>query len=189
MVIDREEPQVARHVDIRRVLHIMLDEATTALGECLSGLSDEQLWARPLSGRHAIGTMLMHCIENLDEYGVLCQTGRRAVGVEGFDMWTKGPKEMDAELRGKSLPGVPEIERMLATVRDAALAATDEASEYELHEPLPGNEWMKRFDRTRADAIVRTAMHANAHTRQIWALRGKLDAVDPDHHWPRQLWA
>jgi hypothetical protein len=62
------------------------------------------------------------------------------------------------------------------------------SGEQDLLSPRPGVEWFTRFNRTAADAYMRTIMHTMAHVRQIWYLRGVMGISDKNG-FPHQHWA
>ncbi|MFP4105416.1 MAG: DinB family protein [Phycisphaerae bacterium] len=190
MGIKGRELQTAKATDLKQTIRIGLDECTAALEECLQNLKPEHLWqARPIDGRHNIGSMAMHCLENLSEYGLRVQGAEGVVeSADWYDVWKHGPKELLLRQRERNLPEGGELMESVRQTRRRALDHLESLSEDDLRKPAD-TEWFRDYpDRTRADAYIRTTMHTQAHVRQIWLLRGKLDMTDR-HGWPDQHWA
>ena len=187
MVLGKEEPKTARNTDFKKAIAIGLDECMTALEESFYDLPDPHVWAYPLEGRHNITTIVMHALGNLDEYGLRCQGGKGVVEhEERFDMWAHSPQELRP--MQADLPGVAEMAEKLHGLREAVFAVLDTTCEDDLLKARPGVQWFAERGRTRADAYMRTIMHANCHIRQIWMLRGVMGLTDTDG-WPVQHWA
>jgi len=191
MVIGKHQPTQAVNRCWKDAIGITLDEATTALAESFCDLTDEQVWSRPLADRHSIGTMVMHCLENLNGFACWVQTG---TGVEGiteedwFNMWSHTPQELDARQGDMDLPSVAQMTEWARQVREAAAAGLGSATEEDLRGPRADSHWCQATGRTAGDAYFRTIGHVMAHTRQIWCLRGAMGAFGPDA-WPQQHYA
>ena len=187
MVLGKEEPKAAKNTDLKKAIAIGLDEAMTALEEAFYDLTDEQVACCPLPDRHNITTLVMHVLENLDEYGLRCQSGESVVGhEERFDVWSHSPQELR---QGQGdLPTVSEMAAKLHALREAIFGALDAATEDDLRKPRDVTDWYAQWGRVSADAYMRTIMHANCHVRQIWMLRGVMGLSDADG-WPLQHWA
>ena len=191
MAIGKDKPEQAVNRCWKDAVRIVLDEATTALAEAFCGLPDEQVWRRPLPDRHSIGTMVMHCLENLNGFACWVQTG---TGVEGiseedwFDMWSHTPQELDARQHDMALPGAPHMAEWVRRVREAAVAGLDLATEEDLRGSRADSHWCRATGRTAGDAYMRTICHIMAHTRQIWCLRGAMGLADAQN-WPQQHYA
>jgi len=189
MAIGKHAPKTAANDCWKDAIRIMLDEATTALEEAFGGLSDEQLRAHPLPGRHTILTMVMHAIQTADDHWVGFQTGRRLLGdSEMFDMWSHGPAELDALQAPEDLPSAGEIVEKLRAVRDAAFAGLDEASEDDLRSDRAAKGVKASRGWTAGHFYFRSICHVLAHTRQIWLLRGAMGLTD-QQGWPEQHYA
>ena len=187
MAPGKEEPRHAEDTDLKHAIAIGLDEAMTALEEAFYDLTDEQVASFPLPDRHNITTMVMHCLKNLDEYGLHCQTGESVIAYEErFDMWSHPPQELHP--LQKDLPTVREMVARLHALRDAIVEALDAATEEDLRRPRDVTDWYAQWGRVSADAYMRTIMHTMAHVRQIWMLRGVMGLTDRDG-WPVQHWA
>ena len=186
MVIGRLEPGMAKQTDLKKAIAIGLDEALTALEESVFGLTDEQARAFPLPGRNNIVGIVMHLQQNLDCYACRFQAGAWTLEHdERFDLW--GRPE-GAPPPSEDLPTVAEMLGRLHAIRSAAEAALGPATEAELlGSRCCEHHWLEQ-GRTAADAYLRTIMHAMAHVRQIWLLRGALGLTDRDG-WPEQHWA
>lgn len=171
--------------DLPRSVAIGLDETFSAIEECLAGLTDQQLRAEPVEGKHCIASLLLHTLENLDRYACRYQTGRSAAGFDQrLTRWFyTGPDD-----RPGRLPDGAALREILRAVAGAAQAGIDGAEAGDL---LGGRrcdaDWTDQ-GRNALDAYMRTIWHAMSHIRQVWALRALLGAVDPGH-WPRQHWA
>jgi len=181
------EPKLARNTTLKGAIAIGLDECIAALDESLQNLGDEQAWSYPLPHRHNITTLAMHCQHNLDEHACFFQGGGWALTHQDrFSVWARSIQEVRAQMDG-NLPTVAEMRRRLSTLRTTAMGVLGASSEQDLLGPRPGVEWFTRFNRTAADAYMRTIMHTMAHVRQIWYLRGVMGISDragfPHQHW------
>ena len=183
MAIGRHECRKASRTDLRAAIAIGLDECMTALEESFYDLTDEQVWAFPVPERNNIAWIVMHCLDNLDEYAVGALSGKRILTPEWrWDLWESGPEERPQP--GDEFPAVGEMLELLRQIREAAEAAIAGADVAYLTRDFsdnPGKPW-------RSDFAMRTICHTEAHVRQIWLLRGALGLVD-GQSWPRQHWA
>ena len=188
MVIGRHEPREAKDTDLKKAIFIGLDEATTALEESFHDLTDGQFWSFQIEGRHNIVTLVEHCLDCLDLYCCEVQTGQKAIDHETrFDIWHFSP----GQLRDKmvNLPSVASVRKRLASLKAAALAGLETATEAELTGPRNRQSWFwEKFHKTSADAYFRAIEHTNAHLRQIWLMRGLMGLMDRNG-WPEQHWA
>ena len=179
MVIGRHECKIAGNTHLKEAIAIGLDEAMTAFEECFYDLSDEQAWKFPISARNNIAWIVMHCLDNLDEYAVGAQTGQRLLPDEPrWDLW-----QCSADQRpkpGDSFPHVREMLDLLERIRQAATPAIEKTEEATLLEQLG--------PKLKSGWYMRTICHTNAHVRQIWLLRGALGLTD-GKSWPQQHWA
>jgi hypothetical protein len=182
------EPKLARGTTLSAAIRIGLDEATTALEESLLSLTEEHVWGRyALPGRHKIGTIVMHSLANLNDYGIRLQGGHAVVDAEEcHDMWTHTPHEL-APLQ-RETPTVAEMVALVQRTCEALFDVLAATTEEQLLLPRSDAPWFERFGRTAADAYMRTIMHTMAHVRQVWFLRGALGLTDRDG-WPEQHWA
>ena len=186
-MIGREQPKTARNTDLKGAIAIGLDECTTALEEALTGLTDEQAWAYPLPDRHNIVTIAMHCLENLNNHGLYLQTGESLLDPDArFDMWSHPPEELRP--LQQDLPSVSAMIDTLRELREAIVRGLEAATEDDLRGPRTDSPWYRDWNRTSADAYLRTIMHTMAHLRQVWMLRGALGLTASDG-WPLQHWA
>ncbi len=186
-MIGQEKPDTARNTDLKGAIRIGLDECTMALEEALTGLTDEQAWGFPLQSRHNITTIVMHCLGNLNNHGLYLQTGESLLEhEERFDMWSHSPEQLRP--MQTDLPSVPEMIDKLRDLREAILAGVEAAAEGDLLGPRTDSQWYRDWNRTSADAYMRTIMHTMAHVRQIWMLRGVMGLTD-EQGWPLQHWA
>jgi len=186
-MIGQEKPNAARNTDLKGAIRIGLDECTTALEEALTGLTDEQAWGFPLPGRHNITTVVMHCLENLSNHGLYLQTGESLLErEERFDMWSHSPEQLRP--MQYDLPSVSDMIEKLRELREATIIGLEAAGEEDLLGPRTDSQWYADWERTSADAYMRTIMHTMAHVRQIWMLRGVMGLTD-EEGWPLQHWA
>ena len=183
VAIGKHECGNASETDLKGALEIGLDEALISLEESFYDLTDEQAASFPIEGRNNIAWIVMHCLDNLDEYGVSISTRKRVYPHEWrWDLWECAPEERPKP--GDPFPGVHEMLERLRGIRGAAASAIAAASESFLVEKV-GRHPRKPL---RSDFYMRTIFHTMAHVRQIWLLRGALGLVD-GQSWPRQHWA
>jgi hypothetical protein len=169
-------------------IQIALDEMFKALETSIEGLSDAQLWSHPIQGRHSIGGILLHVLENIDRHACYVQVGNWALNPEQHRRANFGkPPEDEAAL--PDVPGVQDLIEQVQTLRTAVLQTLEAATDRDLYSPRYGEQtyWWKQHHRLSIDAYHRVVWHANAHIRQIWCLRGAMGAVDREH-FPRQFW-
>ena len=182
MTIGRHDCKLATGTDLKLIIAIGLDEVLTALEESCYDLTDEQVRAFPVEGENNIAWIVMHTLDNLDEYAVGRATGQRAYPAEWrWNLWPGGPE--DHPQPTDQFPTTRELLTRLAAIRQAATAALANADEAWLRRSV---DWHPQ-KQVVADFYVRTIWHANSHVRQIWLLRGLLGTADP-HSWPQQHW-
>ena len=187
-MIGKLDPHQAKGTcTLKDAIRMGLDEAFTALEESFHGLTDEQAARLPVPGRHNITTLIMHALENLDVYTCQFQTGSLALDHEQrFNIWRIAEGEIPAPCQ--DLPTCTEMLRRLKTIREAGLAALEEAAEEDLAGPRCAPPWWHDDGKNSADAYMRTLWHTMAHVRQIWLLRGIL-GWEKAGTWPEQHWA
>lgn len=168
-------------------VRIALDEVLTALEECLAGLTDEQVWAFPLPGRHCIASIVMHCQENLDVYACLCQTGVACLEHDPrFDLWRWPEDQVPGPM--PDMPGAAMLVERAKAIRAAAMPGIEAATSGELAGRRHCPDWWVARGKNAADAYLRTIHHTQAHVRQIWLMRGAMGLTDTDG-WAEQHWA
>ena len=183
-MIGKHESKQARNTNLKGAIAIGLDEALTALEESLTGLTDDQVRAFPILGRNNIAWIAMHCLQNLDIYANVFQTGHRTFEHgRRWDLWNAKPEERPK--LGDPFPSQEELTAMLRKIGAGAKAGLASASENDLMGRRLAENWWPGMA---ADAYMRTIMHTMAHVRQIWLLRGALGLVD-GKSWPQQHWA
>ena len=180
-MMGKHECRQAHHTDLKGAIYIGLDEALTALEESVYDLNDEHIWAFPLPGENNIAWILMHSLQNLDEYADLAQGGEAVFAHEGrWDLWQCADDERPVP--GDAFPTQRECVDILAGVRAAAMERISAATRKDLRREFP--DWQNR---TRADAYMRTIFHTMSHIRQIWLLRGVMGLTGgkllPQQHW------
>lgn len=188
MAIGAHKPKPGDNAGWTDALEIVLDETTTALAECIHGLSDEQLRATPIEGRHSILTMVMHTLGTIDDFCVGFQVGTRLLAEQPWcDMWSHGPAEIQALQASADLPTVEQVAAMIARVTAAAKEALASASEDDLRTDRAAVGALAERGWSAARMYMRAFGHAAAHVRQVWALRGAMGcAGSDDDHWPQQ---
>lgn len=184
MTIGRHECRQARNCNFQEALGALLDEALTALEESFHDLTDPQLAAFPLPGRNNVAWIVMHALQNLNEYANVAQGGEpisTVLAQPRWDLWQCQPEERPGP--GDTFPSKARMLNWLRALRpraEEALARIDEA--YLTSKP-PGR-WPGNY----ADMYLRTICHTTAHVRQIWVLRGAQGLVSAKT-WPQQHWA
>jgi hypothetical protein len=183
-MIGRHECKQARNTGLKEALAIGLDEALTALEEAIHDLNDEQIRAFPVPKRNSIAWIVMHSLQNLDQYANVFQSGKRAsMHQQRWSLWECKPEERPKP--GDTFPSRKELLETLDAVRKAAEQGLAAASDSDLRSARCAEDW---WQRTSADAYMRTICHTMAHVRQIWLLRGALGLTD-GKSWPLQHWA
>jgi hypothetical protein len=129
-------------------------------------------------GRNNIAWIVMHCLENLDEYA---SGGRVYEYAWCWDLWQCKPEERPQP--GDPFPRQAEMLARLHAIREAVVATLARLDEAALTEKVSDHPQKS----SRADFYMRTIYHTMAHTRQIWLLRGALGLADGN--WPHQHWA
>ena len=184
MAIGKHEPAQAAKTTLKGALEMLLEEALTALEESFHDLSDAQVQAKPLAGRHNIATLVGHLLMSMDMYAAHLAAGRMAMDHEPrFDIW-KFSEEQLRDQQG-NLPTKEELLGRLRVLRDAALAYVRSAGEADLLSPRNLPDWYAQLGRTQIDSILRLIGHVQAHVRQIWLYRGVMGLKDADG-WPQQ---
>jgi len=173
--------------NMKDIIYVGLDEMFKALEESFADLSDDQIWANELPNRHNIGTLVLHVQENIDRHACKFQIGRFALVHE--DRFAIFEKPLVDERRTVDLPSVEEILGRHYQLRDTVVPGLADVGDKELLEPRAGkNEyWWQQHRRNSIQGYMRVIWHANAHLRQIWAIRGAMGAYGPNG-WPHQYW-
>ena len=181
--------QASKPRTLSESIHIALDEMLKALETSIAGLSNAQLWSHPIEGRHNIGEIVLHVLENIDRHACYFQVGTWALDHEQHERndFHARPVEDGADLG--DVPGVEELSAQVRTLKAAVFRTLEGITDRELYSPRYGEQtyWWQQRGRLSIDAYHRVIWHANAHTRQIWCLRGAMGAVESDH-FPRQFW-
>jgi hypothetical protein len=180
------QTQASKPGTLAESIHIALDEMFKALETSVAGLSDAQLWSRPIEGRNRICDIVLHVLENIDRHACYFQVGTWALNREQHERFASGawPPE-----DGVELPGVQDLMSGMRTLQAAVFQTLEGITDRELYSPRfgEGTYWWKQHGRLSIDAYHRVVWHANAHIRQIWCLRGAMGAVDREH-FPGQFW-
>ncbi len=134
MAIGRHEPRVASDTTFKQAFAIGLDEALTAVEESIHGLTDEQVATFPVPGENNIAWIVMHTLDNLDDYAVGVATGQRLHPPEWrWDLWQGRPDE-----RPKPGDILPTTQAMLARLREIRVPTLVIIGEAELREGCCG---------------------------------------------------
>jgi hypothetical protein len=166
-------------IDLKGAIRVGLIDVFTALEEAFHDLSDEQIWAFPVPGQNNMAWIIMHCLQNLDDYANDAAGGARALESEDrWDLWLAAPDKYPKP--GDDFPTQVEMVDMLIRVREAAMATLDALDEAALMARLMRHPIKKIL----ADFYMRTIYHTIAHTRDLWLLRGALGLADGP--WPQQ---
>jgi len=184
MAIGKHDPVRTASTTLKGALELLLDEALTALAESFHDLSDEQLWAKPLAGRHNIATLVGHLLMSMDLYGAHPAAGRMMMQhEERFDIW----RFSEADLRDKqdSLPTTADMLGRFRTLREAVVGYVRRATENDLLSQDRVPDWWRDGGHTQLDALMRLIGHIQAHVRQIWLYRGLMGLTDVAG-WPQQ---
>jgi len=170
-------------------IHIAADEMFKALETSVAGLDDAQLWSQPIEGRHSIGSILLHVLENIDRHACYFQVGTWALDREQHERANFYGQPIEDSTGPIDAPGVQELSAQVQTLRTAVLQTLEGAADRDLYSPRFGEQtyWWQEHGRLSIDAYHRVVWHANAHIRQIWCLRGAMGAVDREH-FPQQFW-
>ncbi len=181
------ESRRARDTNLKLAMFMDVDEVLIALREAYADLTNEQFQAYPVSGRHNIATLVVHCLQQADEFNGYLQR-HRGIKVRyewqfmkheiRFHLW-----EVPAELLPKPGDKFPSVKKVLGHLDEIhqAILVNMEALAEEDFVKTPVGQWPRL-----CDPFFRMSHHFNAHTRQIWLLRGHLGLVSP---WPGQHYA
>lgn len=183
-MIGEHKTKHAKNTGLKEAIAIGLDEAFTSLEESFYDLTTDQASSFPINRRNNIAWIVMHCLENLDHYTNGVQTGKRVLPYEWrWGLFRQGGYERPK--LGDAFPSPEEMLNRLNAVRSTAMETLEVADEGKLRSNCdPDSGWEK----THADAYMRTIYHTIAHVRQIWLLRGAL-GINDGISWPRQHWA
>lgn len=185
MAIGKHNPKTARQTDFRKAIAIGLDEAFIALEESFHDLNDAQLTAFPIADRGCIAWIVMHCLQNLDEYTNCShkQAEKWTFPHEWrWDLWQC--REDERPKPGDSYPTTSQMVNWLQSLRATATEFLDSLDAAGLAGKPDDEHWPGNF----ADMYMRTIYHTMAHVRQIWLLRSAL-GLTSGGSWRRQHWA
>lgn len=181
-MIGRHQCKQAHNTGLKEAIAIGLDEALTALEEAFYDLSDGQMRAFPIPAHNNIAWIVMHALQNLDEFTNVAHGGEPTFQHDRrWDLW-----ECRDDERPKPGDQSPAQARMMAWLE--SLRATAEETLERMDESNLSRKPDDTWPGIVADMYMRTIWHTVAHTRQIWLLRGALGLVD-GKAWPQQHWA
>jgi hypothetical protein len=159
-------------------IEVALDEALIALEESFFDLTDEQMRAFPTPGRNNIAWIVMHTLQNLDEYTNLEAGALTFPHETRWNLW--GCTSDQRPKPGDEFPSQSQMMEWLHSLRERSVSTLSRLKESWLLEKAGG-----RWPGNRADFYKRTIFHTAAHVRQIWLLRGALGLTD-GKSWPQQ---
>jgi len=183
MAIGKHQCRNAWNLGYKGWIEVGIDEALTALEESFYDLNGQQMQAFAIPGRNNVAWMVMHCLQNLDEYTNLESQATIFEHERRWNLWNCQPEERPNA--GDSFPTCAQMKHWLAELRARVEGTLAKVDEVFLRESVPA-EW--RWPGNRADFLKRTIYHTHAHVRQIWLLRGALGLTD-GKSWPQQHYA
>lgn len=128
-----------------------LDQHVGRIESCLSGLTEEQVWARGTENGNAIGNLVLHLCGNVRQWIVS--------GVGGAQDKRRRQEEFDA--RG-GVPIARLIEKLRGTVEEATASIQSVSAER-----LTERVVIQGYDVTVLEAIYHVVEHFSGHTGQI----------------------
>ncbi len=182
------EDRQARDMDLKKSMLMGLDECHLALRESYVNLTDGQFWRCPLSDHNNIVTIVMHCLQQHDDFNGNLQVKRNVKGKykewhflkheERFNLW-----QLPAEQLPKSTDTFPTVEQVRLHHEEIHGHLVENINE------LPEDDFISNsvgpWPRL-CDIFFRATYHTNAHIRQIWLLQGLMDITTT---WPKQYYA
>ena len=150
--MDDEPPSAGRLRTsiIEEQVHL-LDAAMVKLRNCLSQLSDDQLWWRPAAEQNSIANLILHVCGNMTQW-IIC-------GVGGAEDQRNRDSEFEATggVGGSDL--VEKLDETLGNVTEIVRAISEES--------LLAERMIQGFTVTGLGAIVHSVSHFVGHTHQI----------------------
>jgi len=181
------QDRLARGMTMHKAMRMGFDEALVALREAIADLTDEQFQRYHVPGRHNMATIVMHCLQQVDDFNGNLQLKRGIPGPvrewhylpseERFGLW--GLPEEKLPRSGQPFPTVAKALDMLDTMHRVVLENMDAISEEEFIN-TPVGPWPRL-----CDIFFRSTYHIYAHIRQLWLIRGHLGLAK----WPAQHFA
>ena len=174
-----DDAHMARAMDLQKAVRMSLDESHLALAEAYFDLTDEQFHAYPIEGRHNICTIVVHLLQQQDEFNAVLQQQRGIEVAEGwqhfvhqerFGLWGLPPEKLPKP--GDEFPSVAQVRERHEALRDSLLANLDTLTTEDLMGP--DQHWPHLADR-----FFRALWHAQCHLRQIWLWRGMMGLGEP----------
>ena len=180
--------RMARGMDLKKSMLMGLDECHIALKEAYSDLSDEAFWRHAVPGRHNIATIVMHVLQQHDDFnGNLQHRLEKKAPIKAwhymehevrFELWGLPADKLPKP--GDTFPSVREVLRIHEAIHRAVVENIQEMSETDFVSSGVG-QWPRL-----CDIFFRATYHTNAHIRQIWLIRGVMGLTD---RWPEQHYA
>ena len=93
----------ARNTDLKAAMRMDVDEVLLALREAYGDLDDDSFWRFPISGRVNICSIVMHCLQQMDDFNGNLQFRRNlpvknhwrfTVPEERFEFWGVGREKL-----------------------------------------------------------------------------------------------
>ena len=181
------ESRMARNMDLKKSMLMGIDESLIALKESYCDLNDEEFRRFPLASHNNIVTIVMHCLQQHDDFNGNLQHKRGIKAKhewhflkheERFGLW--GLPEEKLPKPGDEFPSVAEVIRHHDAIHTNIIKNISELSEEDFTSSGVG-PWPRL-----CDMFFRAVYHANSHIRQIWLLKGILKI---DGSWPTQHYA
>lgn len=162
----------------KEILLCQLGECRNEFANALDGLTPEQLAAQPIPGKNSVGWIVAHCMRNFDFFLIELQTGHSRLDTAAPEIkrWQSDPPGED-----NPPPDLANLARQADEQFSAAVELVERLDEDAFSRPAPA--WRHELYETTAGNCVRVINHSNAHMRQIWLLRGLMEADKP---WPTQ---
>lgn len=171
--------QLAHGLTLATAARMSVHEVHLALRASYCDLTDRQFWSRPAADRHNPATIVWHCLQQGDHFNSHLQQLRELPAPHGwqfleheerFQLWGLPP-----EKRPQPNQDFPTVAATL-TEHDALVVAmlANLDAVPEALESTPVEQWPKM-----ADMFFRHVWHLQAHTRQLYLLRGLLGLSEP----------
>jgi hypothetical protein len=181
------EDRLARNMDLKKSMLMGIDECHIALRESYADLSDEAFRRFPLEHHNNIATIVMHCLQQHDDFNGNLQHKRGLKArhewhflkhEERFGLW--GLPEEKLPKPGDQFPSLAEAIRQHEEIHANIIRNISALSEEDFTSSGVG-PWPRL-----CDIFFRAIYHTNSHIRQIWFLRGVMGI---ESAWPTQHYA
>ncbi len=163
----------------KEILVFQLRECRNEIANALDGLTAEQFAEQALPGRNHVGWIVCHCMNNFDFFLHQRQTGESMLGGARYEPFAAHGRTPPGD--DNPAPDFTDLTRAADEVFRACIEVIAGLLDDAFGEKPP--YWHHETFESTAGTCVRVINHSNAHLRQIWLLRGVMDAPDP---WPVQ---